>query len=185
MAGAFDIVLLVGSLRKESLTRRLAHAAASLAPAKLRCEAVEVGALPLYDEDLDVAPPAAWTAFRDRLQSADGVMFWTPEYNRSIPGGLKNAIDVGSRPYGQSHFAGKPAAVVSQSPSAMGGVNANLALRHCLVFLDMPVLQQPEAYLANSGKAFADDGALDAGVRDRLEKLMAAYAAWVATIYPA
>ena len=111
---------------------------------------LQIGDLPLYNPDLDGAtPPAAWTAFRARIKSADAVLFVTPEYNRSVPGVLKNAIDVGSRPYGQSAFAGKPAAVVSSSIGPISGFGANHHLRQSLAFLDMPTLQQPEVYLAS------------------------------------
>ena len=141
------IAVIVGSLRKASLTRKLAQAMIGLAPEGMEFSVVEIGDLPLYNEDLEAEAPIEWRDFRQAVSDAEGVMFFTPEYNRSIPGCLKNAIDVGSRPYGQSVFAGKPAAVISQSPGAMGGFGANHALRQCLVFLDMPVLQQPEAYI--------------------------------------
>ena len=138
MADTRDVVVIVGSLRKDSLNRKAANAIAAIAPASLRFEIVEIGQLPFYNQDLDEAPPAAWTAFRDRVRAADAVLFVTPEYNRSVPGVLKNAIDVGSRPYGKSVWSGKPAAIVTVSPGAIGGFGANHHLRQSLVYLDMP-----------------------------------------------
>lgn len=142
------IVALVGSLRRESYTRRVVNALRDLASESMEIEIVPIGSLPLYSEDDDTdTPPTAWKGFRELVRSADAVLFATPEYNRSIPGGMKNAIDVGSRPYGASVWSGKPAAVLSVSPGALGAFGANHHLRQCLTFLDMPVLQQPEAYL--------------------------------------
>lgn len=179
-ASDLKVAVLVGSLRAASLTRKLARAMVDLAPEALSFSFPAIGDLPLYNEDLEAHPPPPWTRFRDQVRGAQGVMFFTPEYNRSVPGGLKNAIDVGSRPYGQSVFEGKPAAVISQSPGAMGGFGANHALRQSLVFLDMPVLQQPEAYIGGTSKLFAEDGsiAVDA-TRDFLGKIMGAYALWL------
>lgn len=142
------VVALVGSLRRASYTRRLVLALQSVAPTGLKIETVGLGDLPLYNEDEETAtPPAAWRTFRERVEQADAILFATPEYNRSVPGVLKNAIDVGSRPYGASVWTGKPAAVLSVSPGALGAFGANHHLRQSLVFLDMPVLQQPEAYV--------------------------------------
>ena len=142
------IVALVGSLRRESYTRRVVNALKELASESMEIEIAPIGSLPLYDEDGDSGtPPPAWQKLRDQVRGADAVLFATPEYNRSIPGGMKNAIDVGSRPYGASVWSGKPAAVLSVSPGALGAFGANHHLRQCLTFLDMPVLQQPEAYL--------------------------------------
>jgi chromate reductase, NAD(P)H dehydrogenase (quinone) len=156
-----DVVTLVGSLRKDSLNRRAARALMQLAPEGLRLEIVEIRDLDLYDQDLDdTGPPETWIRFRDRIRPADAVLFVTPEYNRSVPGVLKNAIDVGSRPYGHSVWARKPAAVMSVSPGAIGGFGANNHLRQCFVFLDMPVLQQPEAYIGHAASLFGPDGSL-------------------------
>jgi chromate reductase len=157
-----DVAVLVGSLRKSSYNRKAAVALTSLAPETLRLRQVEIGDLDLYNEDLDRPgpPPASWIRFRDQIRPADAVLFVTPEYNRSVPGVLKNAIDVGSRPYGQSVWSRKPAAVMSVSPGAIGGFGANQHLRQCFVFLDMPPLQQPEAYVGNAASLFADDGSL-------------------------
>jgi chromate reductase len=159
------VVTLVGSLCRESYTRRVVHVLRELAPKSMAIEILPIGSLPLYNEDDDVdLPPPAWQAFREQVRSGDAVLFATPEYNRSIPGAMKNAIDVASRPAGASAWSGKPAAVLSVSPGAMGGFGANHHLRQCLAFLDMPVLQQPEAYLARvadvidaSGRITAND----------------------------
>jgi chromate reductase len=175
-----DVAVIVGSLRKGSINRRMAHALASVAPARLRLEIVEIRDLPLYDQDLDEAPPAAWTTFRERVRRADAVLFVTPEYNRSVPAPLKNAVDVGSRPYGQAAWSGKPAGIVSVSPGALGGFGANHHLRQSLVFLDMPTMQQPEAYLGGAGKAFDGEGQLtDDRTREFITKYMAAFDRWV------
>src|SRR5690606_18870607 len=132
-----DVAVIVGSLREGSLSRKAAHALARLAPAHLNLRIVEIGDLPLYDEDLDGEnAPAAWTRFREDVRAADAVLFVTPEYNRSVPGGLKNAIDVGSRPYGQAVWSGKPAAVMSTSMGALGAFGANHHLRQSLTFFD-------------------------------------------------
>jgi len=182
MANTRSVAVVVGSLRKASFSRRAALALAALAPASLRLEIVEIGQLAHYDQDADDEgrPPAEWTAFRERIRAADAVLFVTPEYNRSIPGVLKNAIDVGSRPYGKSAWSGKPAAVVSVSPGSMGAFGANHALRQSLVFLDMPVLQQPEAYVSGASKIFDDKGELvRPETRELFEKLLARFAAWV------
>ena len=177
----YDVAVVVGSLRKESFSRKLALALAKLAPANLKLEIVEIGALPLYNQDDEAAPPAASAAFKARIQKADAVLFVTPEYNRSVPGVLKNAIDTGSRPYGKSAWDGKPAAVVSNSPGALGGFGANHALRQSLVFLNMPTLQQPEAYVGNVSQLFdATPGNItNEQTREFLTKLMATFAAWI------
>ncbi len=175
-----EVVVLVGSLRKDSFNRKIALAMAELAPASLRLEIVEIGDLAFYNEDLETAdPPAAWTAFRDRVRRADAVLLVSPEYNRSVPAVLKNALDVGSRPYGKSVWSHKPAAVVTVSPGAMGGFGANHHLRQSLVFLDMPTLLQPEAYIGGIGKLFDEAGMLSAGTSDFLGKFLTAFAAWV------
>jgi chromate reductase len=161
MTAKRNVAVIIGSLRKGSYNRLAAHALARLAPAKLKLGVVEIGGLPLYDEDLDKdTPPAAWTAFRAAVLPADAVLFVTPEYNRSVPGALKNAVDVGSRPIGASVWAHKPAAVISVSPGAIGGFGANHHLRQSLMCLGMPILQQPEAYVGGAAKLFAEDGSL-------------------------
>ena len=154
-----SVAVLVGSLRKDSLNRKMANALAGLSPA-LEMGIVEIGDLPLYNQDLeDASPkPAAWLAFRDAIRGTDAVLFVTPEYNRSVPSALKNAIDVGSRPYGQSVWSNKPAAIVSVSPGALGAFGANHHLRQSLVFLDMHPLQQPEMYIGGAASLFDQDG---------------------------
>lgn len=175
-----NIAVLVGSLRKDSFTRKVAHAIAELTPG-LAFHEVALGDLPLYNQDLDTAPPEAWAKFRDQLRAADGYLFATPEYNRSISGVLKNAIDVASRPYGQSSFGShKPGAVISVSPGALGAFGANHHLRQSLVFLDVIVLGQPEMYINNAGKLFGDDGKLaNDDIKKLLTKFGEAFTAWV------
>jgi len=174
------IAVLVGSLRKGSYSRMVAKAMCGLAKG-VECEMVEIGDLPLYNADLEEgSPPAQWTAFRERIRAADGVLFVTPEYNRSVPGALKNAIDVGSRPYGKSAWAKKPTAVVSASPGALSAFGANHHLRQSFVFLDMPAMQQPEAYIGGVAKLFDADGQLtSADTREFLRKFMESFAAWI------
>jgi chromate reductase len=176
-----NVAVLVGSLRRASYNRKMALALAKLAPDTLTLGIVEIGALPLYNEDLESAQaPQPWLDFRASVRGADAVMFVTPEYNRSVPGGLKNAIDVGSRPYGQSVWSRKPCAVVSVSPGGIGGFGANHHLRQSLVFLDMPVLQQPEAYIGGAATLFAEDGSIaNEGARKLITGLLAAFAAMI------
>lgn len=180
MSRTQDIAVIVGSLRKDSINRKVAHALAELAPDHLKLAIVEIGQLPIYNQDADANPPSSWTDFRDRIRAAAGVLFVTPEYNRSIPAALKNAIDIGSRPYGQSAWNGKPGAVVTASPGGIGGFGANHHLRQCLVFLNVPAMAQPEAYLGGADKFFDADGKLvvDA-TRTFLQGFMQAYATWV------
>ncbi len=182
MSTTVDVAVVVGSLRKESINRKLALALASLAPPELKLSIVEIKALPLYDQDLEEQPPAPWVAFRQQIRAAGAVLFVTPEYNRSVPGALKNAIDVGSRPYGKSVWDGRPGAVISASPGNIGGFGANHHLRQSMVFLNVPLLQAPEAYISGADKLFDAQGHLvnDAS-RDFLKKFMAAYARWVKT----
>lgn len=181
MSKTRKVAVIVGSLRKESLNRKAALALARLAPEGVQLDIVEIGDLPLYDEDVEAAgPPAAWTRFREQVRASDAVLFVTPEYNRSVPGALKNAIDVGSRPYGASVFSGRPAAVMSLSQGAIGGFGANHHLRQSLVFLDMPVLQQPEAYVGGAGALFDSNGDLkDAGTQTFFKAFIDAFAAWI------
>ena len=180
MGAIRNVAVLVGSLRKGSYSRSLAIATASLAPPSLKAGIVEIGDLPLFNPDLDEAPPAAWVAFRDRVRAADALLFVTPEYNRSVPGALKNAIDVGSRPYGKSVFAGKPGAVVSVSPGAISGFGANHHLRQSLVFLDVPAMAQPEAYIAAADKLFDAGGNLTSeSTRKFMAQFMEKFAAWI------
>ena len=169
--------MLIGSLRKGSYNRLAAEALAKLAPEELSLKIVEIGDLDLYNEDVDTkTPPKAWTVFRNSIIQADAVLFVTPEYNRSVPGVLKNALDVGSRPYGKSIWSKKPAAVMSVSPGAIGGFGANQHLRQSFVFLDMPVLQQPEAYIGQAAKIFEDNGDLVEGSRVFFKSFIDAFA---------
>jgi chromate reductase len=180
MATPKDIAVLVGSLRRDSFNRKMARALAEVAPPDLKLEIVEIGQLPLYNQDEDANPPAAWTAFRERIQRADGILFVTPEHNRSVPAPLKNAIDVGSRPYGKNMWNGKPGAIVSVSPGAIGGFGANHHLRQSLVFLNVPAMAQPEAYMGGADKLFDTEGKLtNPSTREFLGKFMEAFAGWV------
>jgi len=173
------VSVVVGSLRKDSVTRKVARAIEALAPSHLKFEEISIGDLSLYDQDIDEEPPAAYTAFRDKIRAADAVLFATPEYNRSVPGGLKNAIDVGSRPYGQSAWNGKPAAIVSVSPGAIGGFGANHHLRQSLVFLNMPILQH-EAYVGNAFSLFGETGELtNETTAEFLRALGQTFADWI------
>jgi chromate reductase, NAD(P)H dehydrogenase (quinone) len=179
-----NVCVLVGSLRKASLNKILANALMSLAPSSMKLEIVEIGQLPLFNQDLETdSTPAQWTAFRQRVKAADAVLFVTPEYNRSVPAVLKNALDVGSRPYGSSVWDHKPGAIVSCSPSAIGAFGANHHLRQSLVFLNVPTMQQPEAYLSHADKLFDEDGGLTSdGTRKFLQAFMQAFANWVETV---
>jgi chromate reductase len=175
------VVALVGSLRRVSYTRRVVHALQELAPRTMAIEITPIEFLSLYNEDDETdVPPAAWRAFREQVRSSDGVLFATPEYNRSIPAALKNAIDVGSRPGGASVWSGKPAAVISVSPGALGGFGANHHIRQCLTFLDMPVLQQPEAYVGRvAGLIDADGRITSSGTADFLRGFVSAFERWI------
>jgi chromate reductase len=179
-----DVCVLVGSLRKASFSGMLAKALISLAPSSLKLAVVEIGQLPFYNQDLETdPPPAPWTAFRQRVKAADAVLFVTPEYNRSVPAVLKNALDVGSRPYGSSIWDRKPGAVVSSSPGAIAAFGANHHLRQSLVFLNVPTLQQPEAYVSHVDKLFDEKGKLaNDGTGKFLQGFMQAFANWVETI---
>jgi chromate reductase len=177
---AADVAVLVGSLRRGSYNRRLALAIAALAPPTLSLEIVDIRDLALYDEDLEADAPPSWRALRERVRRAEAVLFVTPEYNRSVPGALKNALDVASRPTGHSAWKGKPCAVISLSPGAIGGFGANHHLRQSLVFLDMPVLQQPEAYLGNAARLFdADGGIREESTREFVRGFVEAFARFV------
>ncbi|MDN3607028.1 NADPH-dependent FMN reductase [Kaistella yonginensis] len=174
------ITVLVGSLRKESFNRKIAMELIRLAPKSLNMELVEIGDLPFYNEDLEENPPKQWTDFRETIKNSDGVLFVSPEYNRTIPAVLKNAIDVASRPGGKSVWKGKPGSVVTASPSGIGGFGANHNIRQAVVFLDVPMMQQPEMYLGKVHELFQEDGKT---VIERTEKFLKtyidAYANWV------
>jgi len=180
MASTKNVAVLVGSLRKGSLNRKLALALVAMAPPSLALKIVDIGQLPLYNQDTDEAPPATWTDFRKTIAGSDAVLFITPEYNRSVPSALKNAIDVGSRPYGKSAWAGKPGAVISVSPGVIGGFGANHHLRQSLVFLNVPAMQQPEAYIGGADKLFAEDGSIsNPQTHDFMTKYLAAFEQWI------
>lgn len=180
MNNPLAVAAIVGSLRRDSYTRRLTEALAKLAGPSMRMEIVEIGALSLYNQDDELSAPPAWSEFRARILRADAVLFATPEYNRSVPGCLKNALDVGSRPSGKSVWAGKPAAVMSASPGNMGAFGANQHLRQSLVSLNMPTMQQPEAYIAGSNKLFDANGEfVNPGTRDFLAGFVRAFEAWI------
>src|ERR1700730_9622696 len=187
METPMNVCVLVGSLRKASFNGMLANALISLAPSSMKLDIVEIGQLPFYNQDLETnPPPAQWTAFRQRIKAADAVLFVTPEYNRSVPAVLKNALDVGSRPYGSSVWDRKPGAVVSSSPGAIAAFGANHHLRQSLVFLNVPTMQQPEAYLSHVDKLFDEHGKLvSEGTGKFLQQIMQAFANWVATTRPA
>lgn len=157
-----NVGILVGSLRAESYTKKVAQTLAKLFPEDYNVSFIEIGDLELYNQDFDDknTVPDSWKTFRYIMESMDAVLFATPEYNRSVPGVLKNAIDVGSRPYGASIWEAKPAVVVSVSPGAIGGFGANHHLRQSLVFLNMPTVQQPEAYIGHVVNMIEEDGSI-------------------------
>jgi len=180
MPTARNVAVLVGSLRKESFSRKVAKALIAMAEPPLKLEIVEIGQLPLYNADYESDPPQVVRDFKQKIESFDAVLFVTPEYNRGVPGVLKNAIDVGSRPYGKSAWSRKPAGVVSVSPGAIGGFGANHHLRQSLVFLDMPAMPQPEAYIGGAAKLFDDNGTLiNDQTREFLQKYLQAFAQWI------
>jgi chromate reductase len=172
MATPNSVVVLVGSLRKESFTLKIANALVRLAPDTLKLNLVTLHDISFFNQDLEGNPPADWVAFREKLQKSNGVLFVTPEYNRSIPGVLKNAIDVGSRPYGKSSFLGKPIGIVSNSPGPLGGVSAAKHLQNILPGISGPILGQPEIYLNGVGDAFDDKGEL---TKEALQKVLKQY----------
>jgi chromate reductase, NAD(P)H dehydrogenase (quinone) len=175
------IAIIVGSLREGSLNRRVAKSICAIRGDNLDCSMIEIGDLPLYNQDLDTNPPEQWVRFRDQVRPVDGVLFDSPEYNRGVPGVLKNAIDVGSRPYGQSVFDKKPAAIVTASPGSIGGFGANHQIRQAGVFLNMPMMQQPEAYLSHvTDDSFDESGCLkDGPLKDLVVTLAHAFHDWV------
>ena len=174
------VVTIVGSLRKESFSLKVANALARLAPASLKLDVTTLESVSFFNQDLEAAPPADWLAFRDKLQKSNGVLFITPEYNRSIPGVLKNAIDVASRPYGKSSFLGKPIGIVGNAPGALGGVSAVKTLQNILPGIAGPILGQPEVYLNGIGDAFDDKGQLTKEpVQKLLQQYLDAFAAFV------
>jgi len=177
------VAVLVGSLRQGSSSRKIAEAIVALAPKGMTFKFIDIADLPLYNQDEEANPGEAVTSFRDQIRAADAALFVTPEFNRSVPGALKNAIDHGSRPYGQSAWNGKPAAVISTSMGAIGGFGANHHLRQALAHLNMPTLGQPEAYIGNSATVVAADGAIaNQATLDFFVNFLAAFAALIAQV---
>ena len=177
---ALKIAVVIGSLRQGSYNRSIAQALMKNSSSNLNFFEVEIGNLPLYNQDLDNDPPKQWVDFREKIKPADAVLFFTPEYNRSIPGVLKNAIDVGSRPYGHSVWDKKPAGIMSVSPGAAGGFGANHHLRQCMTFLNMPCMQQPEAYIGGVQKYLDDKGNVtNEDTLKVIKKFSTAFEEWV------
>ena len=181
----YKIAILVGSLREGSINKKVARSICGLRGDNLDCSIIDIGNLPLYNQDYDANPPAEYVRFREQVAQTDGVLFVSPEYNRGIPGVLKNAIDIGSRPYGQSVFDKKPAAIVTASPGSIGGFGANHQIRQAAVFLNMPVMQQPEAYLGHvTDDSFDDSGCLKEGpLKEIVKGLAQAFHDWVEMIH--
>jgi len=174
-----DIAVLVGSLRRESFNAKLAAAVAKLAPAEFKFKTLQIGNLPLYNQDDDGHQADSVKRLKQEITAAQGLLFVTPEYNRSIPGVLKNAIDHASRPYGQSAFAGKPGGVIGISVGAIGTAVAQQHLRNVLAYLDVPTLGQPEVFIQAKEGLFEPDGSIGAGSRQFLQGWMDRYVAWV------
>ncbi|EGV42514.1 NADPH-dependent oxidoreductase [Bizionia argentinensis JUB59] len=179
----YKIAVIVGSLRKESFNLKTAKAMMAMAPESFDMELLDISGLPMFNEDLEDNPPKEWEKLRKNIKDADGLLFFTPEYNRSVPAVLKNAIDVGSRPYGKNSWDGKPAAIVSVSIGAISGFGANHHLRQSLTFINVPTMAQPEAYLGGAAELFDDNGKLkNDSTKDFLKSFMNAFEKWVDTI---
>jgi NAD(P)H-dependent FMN reductase/ketosteroid isomerase-like protein len=175
--------VLVGSLRRESLSRKIAKALIERAPLGVDCSIIDIGDLPLYNQDLDQDPPKPWVRFRTEIAACDALLFVTPEYNRSMPGCLKNATDIGSRPGDQNLFDGLPAGIVSVTPYSLGAFGANHALRQSFVYLNLRVMQQPEAYVGNAADILAATGDLKDEKSDAfLRSFMRALGEWIALV---
>ena len=178
----YKIAVIVGSLRKESFNLKTAKVLMELAPESMSMELLDISGLPMFNEDLEETPPQEWETLRDEIKAADGLLFLTPEYNRSVPGVLKNAIDVGSRPYGKNSWNGKPAAIVSVSIGNISGFGANHHLRQSLTFVNVPAMAQPEAYIGDAGSLFDDQGDLtNDSTKEFLKSFMEAFEKWVQT----
>lgn len=181
MEKKLNVAVLIGSLRKQSYNRQLAGVLAKMAAPALTLTIAEIGDLPFYNDELETTVPASWQAIRQRIADADAVLFLTPEYNRSVPAVLKNAVDVLSRPYGKSALTAKPAAVISTSPGALGGFGANHHLRQSLVCLGVNTMPAPEAYIGGVAALFDDQGNLiDENTREFLLKFMQSFEQWIA-----
>ncbi len=177
----YKIAVVVGSLRKESFNLKIAKALVGLAPESLSLEILNIANIPMFNEDLESTPPQEWTVLREQIQAADGLLFLTPEYNRSIPGVLKNVIDVASRPYGKGVWDGKPGAIISVSIGNISGFGANHHLRQSLVFVNVPTMAQPEAYIGGASALFDDSGNLsNESTKTFLKNYMSAFEKWVA-----
>lgn len=174
-----DIAVIVGSLRRDSINLKVAQALVAMAPAPLTLEIVEIGHLPLYNQDYDSAAPVAYTEFRQRILRADGVLFVTPEHNCSMPAAMKNAIDIGSRPPSKSVWSTKPGAVISASPSLQGGFGANHHLRQSLMCVNVYCMAGPETYLSQADKLFSAPGILSQPGHSQIAAFINAYAEWV------
>lgn len=176
------IAVIVGSLRKESFNLKTAKAMMAMAPESLSMELLDISGLPMFNEDLEANPPEEWETLRKNIKDADGLLFLTPEYNRSVPGVLKNAIDVGSRPYGGNSWDGKPAAIVSVSIGNISGFGANHHLRQSLTFVNVPAMAQPEAYIGGASELFDDNGELiNDSTKGFLKSFLEAFEKWVDT----
>jgi chromate reductase len=173
--------VIVGSLRQGAYTRFLGRAVMELAPSSWKTTDIPIGDLPLYNQDLETDnPPPAWTAFRAAIARTDGVLLITPEYNRGMPGALKNAFDVGSRPWGHSIWNGRPSAVISMTPGALGAMSAHQQVRHTLSILNSPTMPGPEMYLHSAASLFDANGKLtNAELRDLLKSFLAAFEVWI------
>jgi NAD(P)H-dependent FMN reductase/ketosteroid isomerase-like protein len=183
MESSTSVAVIVGSLRRDSYSRKVAHALMERAPESVQCRLIEIADLPLYNEDLDDRPPASWKRFREEVRACQAVLFVTPEYNRSMPGCLKNALDVGSRPQNESVWNGLPVGVVSVTPYKLGAFGANHALRQTFVYLNMLVMQQPEAYIGGAADLFNDDGTVKNPDTHKLfTDFMSKLAHWTATV---
>ncbi len=178
----YKIAVIVGSLRKESFNLKTAKALIAFAPESLALEILNIADLPMFNEDLEATPPKEWVAFKEQISAADGLLFLTPEYNRSVPGVLKNAIDVGSRPYGKNSWNGKPAAIASVSIGPISGFGANHHLRQSLVFVNVHTMAQPEAYIGGAAALFDDNGKLNNdSTKEFLRSFMEAFEKWIKT----
>lgn len=175
----YQIAVIVGSLRKDSFNRQLANAIVKLAPSEFSFKQLDIGDLPLYNQDDDASPAESVKRFKSEVKASQGLLFVTPEYNRSVPGVLKNAIDHASRPYGQSVWAGKPAGVLGVSVGAIGTALAQQHLRNILAYLDVPTLGQPEAFLQAKEGLIDSDGNIGQGSKEFLQGWMNRYAAWI------
>lgn len=175
-----QVAIIVGSLRKASFSRKIAQALKELAPDQVACRFVEIGDLEMYNQDLDAKPPKSWKRFREKISECDAVLFVTPEYNRSLPGCLKNALDVGSRPSGKNVFDGLPAGIVSVTPYSSGAAGSNYALRQALIYLNMPTMQQPEAYISEVEKILSPSGKVKGKKSQEIfEKFMKSFSLWI------